>query len=178
MASRTSPVCTTGVEFELCKSFLPNFAGTVKFVAKIMVGMVPLCTFGVVQDWYCLIGSLVIWRGHVTCVFVANALYVAFIYMYISLACSYMVFIYQYVRHTCLCVMCALCLLSMTRSHMRDSSMCNMVCCRYDNPTSAPIGDPSMVILPWGLVEACYFGMLVVLAPMHHTIFSLLWYSS
>ena len=23
-----------------------------------------LCIFGVVQDWYCLIGSLVIWHGH------------------------------------------------------------------------------------------------------------------
>ena len=28
-------LCTTGVEIELCKSFLPKFAGTVKFVAKI-----------------------------------------------------------------------------------------------------------------------------------------------
>ena len=39
--------------------------------------------------------------------------------------------------------------LSITWSHMRHSSMCNMVCCHYENPTSAPIGDPSMVRLPW-----------------------------
>ena len=31
----------TAVEIELCKSFLPNFAGTVKFVARILMGMVP-----------------------------------------------------------------------------------------------------------------------------------------
>ena len=33
-------------------------------------------------------------------------------------------------------------------SHMRDSSMCNLVCHRYDNPTNAPIGNPSMARLP------------------------------
>ena len=74
----------TGVEIELCKSFLPNFAGTVKFVAKMSVGMGSLCIFGVVQDWYCLIGTLVIWHGCLTCVFIANTLYVACIYMYVS----------------------------------------------------------------------------------------------
>ena len=63
LASRTAPVCTIGVEIELCKSFLANFAGTVKFVAKILMGMVwewfgngSLCIFGVVHDWNCLIG--------------------------------------------------------------------------------------------------------------------------
>ena len=95
-------MCTTGIEFELSWSFLSNFAGTVKVVAKISVGMDSLCIFGVVQDWYCLIGSLVIWHGHVTCVFIANALYVAFIYMYVSLACSDVVFNYLYIEHTVL----------------------------------------------------------------------------
>ena len=141
-------VCTTGVEFELCKSFLPNFAGTVKFVAKILVGMVSLCIFGVVQDWHCLIDSLFVWCSHVTCTFIANTLYMAFIYMYISLACSYMGLIYPYVIHMCSYVACVLCPLW---SHLRDSSTCNMVCCHYNNPTSAPIGNPSMVRLPWGL---------------------------
>ena len=81
-------MCTIGIEFELSWSFLPNFAGTVKIVAKILVGMVSICIFGVVQDWYCLIDSLVIWCSHVRCVFVSNASDVAFIYMYISLVCS------------------------------------------------------------------------------------------
>ena len=40
LANKTSPFCTTAVEIELCKIFLPNFAGTVKFVAKILMGMV------------------------------------------------------------------------------------------------------------------------------------------
>ena len=130
---------------------LTKFAGTVRFVAKILVGMVSLCIFGVVQDWYCLIGSLVILHSHVTCTFIANTSYVAFIYMYISLVCSYMVFIYSYISHMCSRIVCMLHLLSMTWSHVRNSSMCNMVCCHNDNPTSAPIGDPSMARLPWGL---------------------------
>ena len=108
-----------------------------------------LCIVGVVQDWYSLIGSLVIWCGYLTCVFVANSLYVAFIYTYVSLACSYVVFIYLYVSHTCLHIMCVFCLLSATRLHVGDSSRCSMVCCCYYNPTSAPIGNPSMVRLSW-----------------------------
>ena len=40
LSCMTSPFCTTAVENELCKSFLPNFAWTVKFVAKILMGMV------------------------------------------------------------------------------------------------------------------------------------------
>ena len=107
--------------------------------------------FGVVQDWYCLIGSLVIWRGRLTCVFIANALYMAFIYMYISLACSYMVFIYPYISHMCSCVTCVFHSLSMTWSHMGDRFTCSMVCCLYNNIASAPIGNPIMVRLPWGL---------------------------
>ena len=131
-----------------------------KFVAKILVGMVSLCIFGVVQDWYCLIDSLVILHSHVTCAFIANTSYVAFIYMYISLACLYVVFIYLYVSHMCSCIVHVLHLLSMTQSHVRDRSTCHMVCYCNDNPTSAPIGDRSMARLPW---------------VMHHMIFSLLW---
>ena len=66
---RTSPFCTTAVEIELCKSFLPDFAGTVKFVSKILwewFGNGSLCSFGIVHDWNCLIGTLVICRGHLT----------------------------------------------------------------------------------------------------------------
>ena len=122
-----------------------------KFIAKSLVGMVSLCIIGVVQDWYCLIDSLVVLCSHVTCVFVANALYMAFIYTYVSLVCLYVVFIYLYVSHTCSCVACVRHLLHMTWSHMRDSSTCNMVCCHNDNPTSTPIGDPSVAGLPWGL---------------------------
>ena len=122
LASRTAPLCTTGVEFELSWSFLPNFAGTVEFVAKILVGMVSLCIFGVVQDWNCLIDSLVIWRSHVTCVFIANASYMAFIYMYISLVCLYMVFNYSNVECTCLCIACALHPLSTSIVHHMQPS--------------------------------------------------------
>ena len=64
-----------------------------------MVGMVSLCVSGVVQDWYCLIDSLVIWHSHVTCVFIANTWFMAFIYTYISLVCSYVVL--PLVRNTC-----------------------------------------------------------------------------
>ena len=82
LASWTAPLCTTGIEFELSWSFLPIFAGTVKIVAKLLVGMVSLCIFGVVQDWYCLIDSSVIWHSHVTCVFIPNTSYMAFIYVH------------------------------------------------------------------------------------------------
>ena len=40
---------------------------------------------------------------------------------------------------------------SMTWLLVRDSSICNVVCHHYDNPTTAPTGDPSMAGLPWGL---------------------------
>ena len=113
--------------------------------------MVSLCIFGVVHDWYCLIDSLVILHSRVTRVFIADTSYVAFIYTYISLACSYVVFIYSYISHMCSCIVHVLHPLSMTWSHVRDSSMCHMVCCHNDDPTSAPIGDRSMARLPWGL---------------------------
>ena len=55
--------------------------------------------------------------------------------------------------HTLVVHVCALCarFVSITWSHVGDRSTCIMVCCHYDNPTSAPTGDPSMVRLPWGL---------------------------
>ena len=101
-----------GVEFELSWSFLSKFDGTAKFVAKILVGIGSLCIFVVVHDWNCLISSLVIQRSHLTCIFVADTLYMAFIYIYMSLAWSYVVFNCLYVEHTCLCGACALCPLS------------------------------------------------------------------
>ena len=145
---------------------LPNFGGN-------GFPMYFWCCAGLVL----LIGSLVIWHGHLTYVFVANALYMAFIYMYIILACSYVVLIYPYFSCMCLCVMCAFHLLSLTQSHMGDSSTCIMVCCHYDNHTSAPIGNPSMVRLPWGLKKHPIFGMHAILDPIHHMILSLLWCS-
>ena len=54
---------------------------------QIFGGNGSLYSFGVVQDWCCLIGSLAIQDGHLTCIFVANTLYMAFIYTYISPAC-------------------------------------------------------------------------------------------
>ena len=144
-----------------------------KCVAQILVGIVALCIFGVVQDWYCLIGSLVILHSHVTVALIANASYVEFVYTYVSLACSYMVFIYLYISHTCSCIAHVLCPLSMTPSHMRDISMCGLLLqqqlymCSYRRSKH---GKTTM-----GLVEASYLGMLVVLALMHHMIFSLLW---
>ena len=114
LASRTAPLCTTAVEFEQSWSFLPNFAGTVKIVAKILVGIVSLCIFCVVQDWYCLIDSLVIWHSHVTCVFIANTSHMEFFYMYVSLVCSYIVFNYLYVSSMCSCIAFMLHLLGMS----------------------------------------------------------------
>ena len=79
-----------------------------KFVAKTLVGMVSLFIFGVVQDWYCLVDSLVTLGSRVTCTFNANTTYVAFIYMYVSLcvhtalylfACTLVICVH--VLHTC-----------------------------------------------------------------------------
>ena len=36
-------------------------------------------------------------------------------------------------------------------SSIRDSSMCTIIWHHYDNPTTAPTGDPSMARRPWGL---------------------------
>ena len=110
--------------------------------------MVSLCIFGVLQVWYCLIGSLVILHGHVTHKIAANASYMAFIYTYISHACSYMVLIYSDVSHTCLCIACMLHLSSMTWLHVTHSAMCNIVWFRWDNPTRRPDGVPGIVEQP------------------------------
>ena len=55
--------------------------------------------------------------------------------------------------------------------------MCIIICRRYDDPTTAPTGDPSMARLLWGhgAYRSMLFGMFVVLGLMHHTIFSSLW---
>ena len=57
----------------------------------------------------------------------------------------------QYVSHMCSCIMCVFHLLSITWSHMGDTSTCSMVCCCYENPTRVPICDPIMLRLLWGL---------------------------
>ena len=126
-------------------------SGTVKFVAKILEGMVSLCIFGVMKDWYHLIDSLDVLCSCVTCEFIASASYMACIYMYVSLACLYMVFIYSYISHKCLYVVHVLHPFSMPQSYVRDTSICNMVCCCNNDPTSAPIGDANVARLPWGL---------------------------
>ena len=100
-------MCTTDVEIKLCKSFLPNFAGIVKFVAKRFGGNKFPMYFGVVQDWYCLIGRLVISHGHVTCVFVANPSYAGlFTYTLVLCVCAWYIFthtlvIYVHALHVC-----------------------------------------------------------------------------
>ena len=38
--------------------------------------------------------------------------------------------------------------LSATRSLILNVSMCSIVCCRHDDPTNGPTGDPGMVRLP------------------------------
>ena len=52
---------------------------------------------------------------------------------------------------------------STTWSLMRDSPSCNIVCCYNENPTNDPMGNPSMVRLPWesqkhamGHVSCCF----------------------
>ena len=58
--------------------------------------------------WCCvglvLLGSLVILHSHVTHALIANTLFMAFSYTYISHPCLYMVFIYSYISHMCLCI--------------------------------------------------------------------------
>ena len=56
LTSSSAPLCTIGVGFEL----------TVNFVAQIFDGNGSLCIFGVVHDWICLIGSLVVQCGQLT----------------------------------------------------------------------------------------------------------------
>ena len=56
-------------------------------------------------------------------------------------------------------------------SHIRDSSMCVIVCCHYDNPTTTPTGDPSMAGLPWGLQKHAIW---YVCGPYSHGPYNLL----
>ena len=64
LASGSAHVCTIDIGFELSWSSCQIFDGTVKFVAQIFdgkgLGMVPYLFFGVVHEWNCLIGSLVV----------------------------------------------------------------------------------------------------------------------
>ena len=60
LTSSSAPLCTIGVGFELSWSSCQIFDGTVNFVAQIFDGNGSLCIFGVVHDWICLIGSLVV----------------------------------------------------------------------------------------------------------------------
>ena len=96
--------------------------------------MVFLCIVGVVTDWYGFIGCLVILHVCVTCALIAHASYAAFIYMYVCHAWLYMVFNYSYVECMYSCIVHVLHPSSMIWSHVRDSSMCNMVNHHYDNP--------------------------------------------
>ena len=178
MASGTSPLCTTGIEYGLRSPTLVNltkFAGTGKNLAKILVGMLSLCNLDVVHVWYCLIISLVVMIACVTHMLVANESYIAFHHSYISFCHLYIVFNHSYVSQPCSYIVHILHPSSVIQSLMRDSSMCNMVCCHYDNPTNAPICNTSMARLPWGLQKHAILAFFVVLALMHHMIFSLLW---
>ena len=69
LTSSSAPLCNIGVGFELSWSSSQIFDGTVKFVAPILMRMVwewfPMY-FGVVHDWNCLIGSLVVQCGQLT----------------------------------------------------------------------------------------------------------------
>ena len=124
--------------------------------------MVSLCNLDVVQVWYYLIllGSLVIMHGHVTHVLIANESYISFHHLYISFHDSYTAFIHSYISYACSYIAHVLHPSSTTQSLMRASSTCNMVCCHYDNPTNAPIGDPGMAGLPWGLQKHAIFACL------------------
>ena len=73
LTSSSAPLCTIGVGFELSWSSCQIFDGTVNFVAQIFDGNGSLCIFGVVHDWICLIGSLVVQCGQLTRNFVDNA---------------------------------------------------------------------------------------------------------
>ena len=66
LASSSALYCTIGVGFELSWSSCQSFDGTVNFNAQIFYGNGSLCIFGVVHDWICLIGSLVVQCGQLT----------------------------------------------------------------------------------------------------------------
>ena len=49
--------------------------------------------------------------------------------------------------------------------------MCIIICHRYDDPTTAPTGDPSMATLPWGLQKHAIW---YVCSPWSHASYNLL----
>ena len=55
--------------------------------------------------------------------------------------------------------------------HIRRSSMCIIICHCYNNPTTAPRGDPSMARLPWGLMKHAIW---YVCGPWSHAPYNLL----
>ena len=54
---------------------------------------------------------------------------------------------------------------------IRGSSMCIIICPHYDDPTTTPIGDPSMARLPWGLQKHTIW---YVCGPYSHAPYNLL----
>ena len=55
--------------------------------------------------------------------------------------------------------------------HIRGSSTSIIICRRYEDPTTAPIGDPSMARLPWGLQKHAIW---YVCSPWSHAPYNLL----
>ena len=56
-------------------------------------------------------------------------------------------------------------------SCIRGSSMCIIICHHYDDPTTAPTGDPIMARLSWGLQKHAIW---YVCSPWSHTPYNLL----
>ena len=56
-------------------------------------------------------------------------------------------------------------------SCIRGSSMCIIICRHYDNSTTAPIGDPSMARLLWGLQKHAIW---YVCSPWSHAPYNVL----
>ena len=80
----------------------------------------------------------------------------------------------MHVLVACMLVACVN-LLRTPWSYIGGSSTCIIVYRRYENPTTAPICDPRMARLPWGLQKLA-IGMFIVLGLMHHKIVSMLWF--
>ena len=60
-------------------------------------------------------------------------------------------------------------LLRASWSRIRGSSMCIIICCHYDDPTTTPTGDPIMARLPWGLQKHAIW---YVCSPWSHAPYS------
>ena len=56
-------------------------------------------------------------------------------------------------------------------SHIRGRTTCIVICRHYDDPTTAPTGDPSMARLPWGLQK---HAILYVCSPWSHAPYNIL----